>query len=177
MPQRIARQPRDIADCVNAYLQEGDLDGITSMFHPDCQIFFPPDQPAHRGIGGARKVFEEFIALKPRIESNVFSEVVNGDIALLQANWRVIAPDGTVMAEGQSTEVARRLENGGWGYLIDCPNGPPLHDADEVKSNGLWCISPGTVRGQKDQGQGDVSHRVGLCCPCPGMHRVMASVG
>ena len=63
--------------------------------------------------------------IRPQVKSEVFSEVINGDIALLRANWSVIAPDGTVMAEGQSTEVAKKLANGGWGYLIDCPNGPP----------------------------------------------------
>lgn len=125
MATHIAKYPRDIADCVNAYLQDGDLDGITTMFHPDCQVFFPPDQPPLMGLEGARKAFEGFMELKPSIKSDVFCEVLNGDVALLRANWSVIAPDGTVMAEGQSTEVAKKLENGGWGYLIDCPNGPP----------------------------------------------------
>lgn len=125
MTRRIAHQPRQIADCVSAYLQEGDLDGITSMFHPDCQMFFPPDQPPFIGTAGARAAFEGFMDLRPEIKSDVFSEVIIGDIALLRANWSVVAPDGTVMAEGQSTEVAKKLENGGWGYLIDCPNGPP----------------------------------------------------
>ncbi|WP_415400891.1 YybH family protein [Tateyamaria sp. SN3-11] len=125
MTQRIAHQPREIANCVSAYLQEGDLDGIASMFHPDCQVFFPPDQPPAAGIAGARAAFDEFIDLRPEIKSDVFSEVINGDVALLRANWSVVAPDGTVMAEGQSTEVAKKLENGGWGYLIDCPYGPP----------------------------------------------------
>lgn len=125
MTKRIAHQPREIANCVSAYLQEGDLDGITSMFHPDCQIFFPPDQPPSVGIAGARAAFEGFLDLRPEIRSDVFSEVIVGDIALVRANWSVVTPDGTVMAEGQSTEVAKKLENGGWGYLIDCPNGPP----------------------------------------------------
>ncbi len=125
MTQYIARQPREIADCVNAYLQEGDLEGITSLFHPDCKIFFPPDQPPNVGIEGARAAFAGFIDIKPVIKSEVFSEVIIGDIALLKANWQVVTPDGNIMAEGQSTEVAKRLDNGGWGYLIDCPNGPP----------------------------------------------------
>lgn len=125
MTKRIAQQPREIADCVSAYLQEGDLDGVTSMFHPDAKIFFPPDQPPSIGIAGARAAFTDFLEIRPQIKSDVFSEVIVGDIALLRANWSVVAPDGTVMAEGQSTEVAKRLDNGGWGYLIDCPNGPP----------------------------------------------------
>ncbi len=125
MTTHIARQPRDIAHCVSAYLQAGDLDGITTLFHPDCQIFFPPDQPPHVGITGARSAFEGFMALRPEIQSEVFSEVIIGDIALLRANWRAVARDGSILAEGQSTEVAKRLDNGGWGYLIDCPYGPP----------------------------------------------------
>ncbi|WP_299669426.1 hypothetical protein [uncultured Ruegeria sp.] len=63
--------------------------------------------------------------IRPQIKSEVFSEVINGDVAMLRANWSVVAPGGTVMAEGQSTEFAKKLENGGWVYLIDCPSGPP----------------------------------------------------
>ena len=125
MTKHIAHQPREIADCVSAYLQEGDLEGIASMFHPDCQIFFPPNQPPQLGIAGARAAFEAFLDLRPEIKSDVFCEIVAGDTAMLRANWSVVASDGTVIAEGQSTEVAKKLENGGWGYLIDCPNGPP----------------------------------------------------
>ncbi|MEP2987874.1 MAG: nuclear transport factor 2 family protein [Parasphingorhabdus sp.] len=125
MTKHIAYRPRDIADCVSTYLQDGDLDGIVSLFHPDCLVFFPSDTPPGRGVDGARKAFEAFMDVRPKIESNVFSEIITGDTAMLRANWRVIAPDGSVMAEGQSTEVAKKLDNGGWGYLIDCPNGPP----------------------------------------------------
>mgnify|MGYP001791368623 FL=1 len=128
MKQHIANRPRDIADCVSAYLQAGDFAGITTLFHPDCQIFFPPDQPPSVGIAGARAAFESFLDIRPSIESEVFSEVINGDIALLRANWRVVTPYGALISEGQSTGVAKKLPNGGWGYLIDCPNGPPeLH--------------------------------------------------
>lgn len=125
MTTRIAHQPREIAHCVSAYLQEGDLEGIASLFHPDCKIFFPPDQPPSVGIEGAKAAFAAFLDIRPQIKSEVFSEVIIGDIALLRANWSVVTPDGAVMAEGQSTEVAKKLDNGGWGYLIDCPYGPP----------------------------------------------------
>lgn len=121
----IAKRPRDIADCVAGFLQAGDLDGVTSMFHPDCQIFFPADQPPKQGLIGVREVFKDFITLKPTLISMVTSEVINGDTALLQANWKFIAEDGNLIAEGSSTEVAKKLENGGWGYFIDCPSGLP----------------------------------------------------
>jgi len=124
MSKYIAKRPREIADCVSAYLQEGDLDGIASMFHPDCKVFFPPDQPPQIGIAGARIAFDAFIDMKPEIKSRFITEVIAGDTALLEAEWQVVAPDGSVVAEGRSTEVAKKLDNGGWGYLIDCPNGP-----------------------------------------------------
>ncbi len=124
-PKNIARRPRDIAACVSAYLRDGDMDGIASLFHPDCRVFFPPDQPPREGIAGARAAFAAFLDIRPEIRSNVISEVIVGDVALLRAIWCVVGPDGSILAEGQSTEVAKRLENGGWGYLIDCPYGPP----------------------------------------------------
>lgn len=95
------------------------------MFHPDCKIFFPSGQTASKGLDGARRVFAGFVEMRPRIDSRVVSEEIVGNTALLRAHWRVVAPDGSVIAEGQSTEVATKLDNGGWGYLIDCPHGPP----------------------------------------------------
>ncbi len=124
--KRIAKQPREIADCVSAYLLDGDIEGITSMFHPDCLIFFPPDQPPKAGLAGARSAFKSYIDARPEIRSEIISEVIVGEIALLCANWSIVDNDGAIIAKGQSTEVAKRLENGGWGYLIDCPLGPPL---------------------------------------------------
>ncbi len=93
--------------------------------HANCQIYFPPDQPPHTGIDGAKAAFADLIQIRPKIKSEIISEVIVGDIALLRARWSAVAPDGTVIGEGESTEVARKLENGGWGYLIDCPLGPP----------------------------------------------------
>lgn len=120
--------PRDIATQVNKFLQAKDLEGIVSLFHPACLVFFPPDAPPKVGAAGVRDAFAAFMDDPPAIESEILSEVIVGDIALLRARWRLVAPDGTVLASGESTEVATKLENGGWGYLIDCPYGPPLTD-------------------------------------------------
>ncbi len=122
----IANKPREIAECVAIFLKNGDLEGVVSMFHPDCQIFFPIDAPPKQGLEGAREAFKDFIAMKPILTSTVNTEIINGDTALLQADWKLLTEDGQLIADGSSTEVAKKLENGGWGYFIDCPNGPPL---------------------------------------------------
>jgi ketosteroid isomerase-like protein len=123
---KIAVKPSDIAACVAEYLQAGDLEGVVSMFHPDCQIYFPPGEAPSVGLDGARAVFKDFVPMRPVLKSTVTNEVINGDTALLKADWSFEDADGNVIAQGQSTEVAKKLANGGWGYLIDCPNGPPV---------------------------------------------------
>lgn len=125
MTMMIAKTPSDIATCVAHYLKTGNLEGIISMFHPECQIFFPSTEPPKVGIDGARSIFTEFAQLKPTLISTITNEVINGDTALLQATWKFLDQEGNLLAEGSSTEVAKKLENGGWGYFIDCPCGIP----------------------------------------------------
>lgn len=125
MTIKIAKRPRDIATSVASCLKEGNLEGVVTFFHPECQIFFPPDDEPKRGQAGAREVFAEFVSLRPTLISKVTGEVINGDTALLQAEWQFLDSQGGMLAEGSSTEVAKKLENGGWGYFIDCPIGLP----------------------------------------------------
>ncbi len=125
MTRPIANHPHEIAETIAIFLKEGDLEGIISMFHPECKIYFPPGEAPKVGHSGAHEVFKDFAVMKPILISTVTGEAVNGDTGLLQAEWRFEAADGTLIAEGSSTEVVKRLENGGWGYFIDCPMGPP----------------------------------------------------
>lgn len=125
MTYRKADSPREVSERVSEYLKEGNLDAIITMFHPDCKIYFPPDEPLHEGHAGVRDVFTPFLEIRPTLISQITGEVVIGDIALLQAEWRIEDNDGNVLGAGNSTEVVKRLENGGWGYFIDCPLGPP----------------------------------------------------
>ncbi|MAI61063.1 MAG: hypothetical protein CBB87_01075 [Micavibrio sp. TMED27] len=124
-PYKKAERPRDIANTIGHYLKEGNLDAIVTFFHPDCVICFPPDQPPARGLEGARKAFEPFMESKPNLISTVTHEMIVGDTGVLQADWRIEDDEGNVVAQGNSTEVVKKLDNGGWGYFIDCPLGLP----------------------------------------------------
>ena len=124
-PNRKAEYPRQIADCVAGFLKDGDLEGVVSMFHPECRIFFPPNEPPKIGKEGAREIFAEFIEMRPTLISTITSEVIVGDTALLHAVWRFEDANGTIIAEGNSTEVAKMQPDGGWRYYIDCPLGAP----------------------------------------------------
>ena len=120
-----AMQPREIADCVSHYLKAGDLEGILSMFHPDCTLVFPRGAAPRTGLDAVRESFAMFVPMKPNIVSDVKGELINGDTALLTADWRIEDDAGNVLDSGTSMEVAKQKEDGSWVYFLDCPFGPP----------------------------------------------------
>jgi len=121
----IAEKPSQIADIVWMHLKNGDMWWVVSMFHPDCQIFFPPTEPALLGHDGVKKAFADMIVIKPILESTITSEVIIADTALLHADWLIKNDNGEVIWQWSSTEVARKWEHGWWLYYIDCPMWAP----------------------------------------------------
>ena len=120
-----AMRPSEIAERVGEYLKQGDLEAIVSFFHPECTLCFPATEPPKKGLDAVRASFAPLLKSRPNLISQVTGELVNGDTALLQAEWRLEAPDGSLIDGGNSTEVAKQLADGSWVYYIDCPNGPP----------------------------------------------------
>lgn len=120
-----AMQPRAIADCVSHYLKLGDIEGILSMFHPDCCLVFPRGAAPRTGLVAVRESFEMFVDQRPTIVSDVKGELINGDTALLTADWRIEDDQGNVLDSGTSMEVAKQKPDGSWVYFLDCPFGPP----------------------------------------------------
>ncbi len=122
-----AFSPKEVAEVVSKYLKEGNLAGVLSMFHESCVICFPPEEPSKDGITGALSVFDDFILQKPLLKSTLTGQKINGDIALIQAEWTFEDQDGSIIAQGNSTEVVKQNSDGSWVYYIDCPLGlPPI---------------------------------------------------
>jgi len=120
-----AENPHEVGLVVGEFMENGDLEGIVSMFHPDCVICYPKDAAPQYGHDAVREVFSGLLSLKAKTHNTVLGVQQRGDIALLHQDWSFEDGDGNLLAEGKSMEVVHRLENGGWGYLIDCPEGPP----------------------------------------------------
>lgn len=45
--------------------------------------------------------------------------IENDGIALLRADWKLVGPDGAVVASGSTAEIVRRQPDGSWLYIID----------------------------------------------------------
>lgn len=123
--RKIAEQPRQIIECVAEFIKNGDLEGVVSMFHPDCRVVMNPNAEPMQGHDGVRAIFADFVENRVSLRGIVSGEMINGDTAIMQGSWNVAAPDGTILGGGVSTEVAKRLDHGGWVYFIDCPISVP----------------------------------------------------
>lgn len=119
--RRIAERPHQIVECVAEFIKDGDLNGIITMFHPDCKIAMDPTQKPLEGHDAVKAIFADLVEKRANLIGEVTGELINGDTAILQGNWSLEDGDVTVIGGGASTEVAKKLSNGGWVYFIDCP--------------------------------------------------------
>ncbi|HAS41740.1 MAG TPA: hypothetical protein DCS93_14775 [Microscillaceae bacterium] len=126
MTMRKAMRPRDVANGISACIEEGNIDNVLDFFHPDYTMLFPPTESPKSGLETIREVFSDLIDAKHSLVSKVTGEVINGETALLQANWIIKDSTGAVVSGGSSTEVLKQREDGSWVYYIDCPMGLPL---------------------------------------------------
>ncbi len=123
--RKIAERPHQIVERVVEFIKQGDLDGVVSMFHPDCKIAMDPTGAPMEGHDAVRAIFKDFVENRVNLKASVSGEMINGDIAILQGEWTVEDQDGNTLGGGASTEVVKQLEHGGWSYFIDCPISMP----------------------------------------------------
>ena len=108
----------------------GDMNGVMESYETGGAVVFQPGQPAANEPEQVREGFGQFFALSPEFTyTNGEDTIVNGDIALHIAPWRMVGqtPDGQeIVQEGLSVAVLRRQPNGDWLMVIDNPFGGRL---------------------------------------------------
>jgi ketosteroid isomerase-like protein len=119
--RKIAERPHQIIDRVAEFIKIGDLEGVVSMFHPDCKIVMDPNGKPMEGHDGVRIVFMDLVTKCANLKGTVSGEMINNDTAILQGEWVIEDDEGEKLGGGVSTEVVKRLDHGGWVYYIDCP--------------------------------------------------------
>lgn len=119
--RKIAERPHQIVERVAEFMKAGDLEGVVSMFHPDCRIAMDPEGEPMEGHAAVREIFKESVANRVNLKGTVSGEMINGDTAILQGEWTMEDDNGNKLGGGVSTEVVKQLEHGGWAYFIDCP--------------------------------------------------------
>lgn len=110
--------------------EAGDIDAVMQTYEANQSIAFEPGQPVSDGAI-AHQIFTQFNAMSPTFSYAGHEVIVEGDIAVHIAPWKMKAkdPEGNpVDGEGLSVAVLRRQADGTWKMVIDNPHGSRLLD-------------------------------------------------
>lgn len=110
-----AVRPEDLSRLVVERLNEGDVDGLVSLYEPGA-VMALPDGGQAEGSEEIRRAYERILSGRPCFEPGEQQPALrSGDLALTA----VVLPDG-----GATVEVARRQPDGTWLWVIDQPSFP-----------------------------------------------------
>jgi uncharacterized protein (TIGR02246 family) len=113
-------RPEDLHRQVQDAFNAGDADALVALYDDDA-VMATPDGTFVTGREAIREQWAGFIALGGRITMVTRHAVEMDDIALLRNDWLFVG-EGMEFSS-RTSEVARRLPDGTWRYIIDHPYG------------------------------------------------------
>lgn len=99
----------------------GNLEDLVALYEPDAVLIPQPGQRV-AGSSAIREALMGFLNLKGSMEIDTLSCIRSGDLALLQAKWRLsaIGPEGKPLElSSRTAEVVRQQPDGSWLFVID----------------------------------------------------------
>lgn len=102
------------------------ISNLIALYEPGAMLRI---DASDRTLTGRDQIATELSALLQvtgtMISNNNFC-IEQGGLALLRADWRLVADDGSVVVSGNSAEIVRRQPDGSWLYVIDHAMGASL---------------------------------------------------
>lgn len=99
----------------------GKIEDLIALYEPDALLVPQPGQQV-TGLSAIREALVVFLDLKGRMQIETLSCFQTGDLALLQASWRLVAtgPDNQpIEFFSHTAEVVRKQTDGSWLYVLD----------------------------------------------------------
>jgi uncharacterized protein (TIGR02246 family) len=118
-------KPEDIHPMFAEAFNAGDLERLLAFYEPEARLL-PGRGPLRSGTLEIRAALEVFLAGRGQMTIETAYCIRMGDIALLQAKWRIRTKQAggeDRVVESSSAEVVRRQPDGRWLYIIDYPFG------------------------------------------------------
>lgn len=118
-------KPEEMSRAFAAAFEARDIERLMALYELGVKYVLRSGQVVE-GVAAVREVFQQAFALKANFEIENRYCVVNGDIALVRAEWRLHGTNAAgepLDAKGRSAEVLRRQADGTWRYAIDNPHG------------------------------------------------------
>ena len=123
-PTDSVRAPENWPHAFTAYLEDGDVDGILSLYEPEARMLSPPRGELVEGHANIRQVVAGLIRSRAQLRCHVVKCVTTGDLAVLYTDF-----DGSLTdASGKlrevhqhAIEVLRRQPDGTWKLVFGDP--------------------------------------------------------
>ena len=99
----------------------GDIESLMALYEPNAVLAPQPGQRAI-GLSAIREALLGFLSLNGEMQSENLYCIRTGDIALLQASWKLSATgaDGRPFEMSSRTaEIVRQQPDGSWLYVVD----------------------------------------------------------
>ncbi|USD42679.1 nuclear transport factor 2 family protein [Vibrio sp. SCSIO 43135] len=109
--------PSELHELFGYYFAKKDMEGLASLFHPSAVLITDESGSQAEGREAIISQLETYMEGESSMTTHSVSIHVNGDTALVRSDWEI-----TGGQKGMALEVMT-YENGGWGYVIDNPNG------------------------------------------------------
>lgn len=102
------------------------LDGLLALYEPGAVLRVDGSDRDLAGRDEIADALRTLLQAPGRMTSTNSFCIVQGDLALLRADWEIAEDGGRVVASGSSAELVRRQPDGAWLYVIDHALGASL---------------------------------------------------
>lgn len=99
---------------------------LLQLYEPDAVLRTDGEGVDLTGLRTIENALGQLLQVPGRMTSRNHFCIVHSDLALLRADWELVADDGAIVASGSSTELVRRQADGRWLYVIDHAVGASL---------------------------------------------------
>lgn len=112
------QSPSELHGLFAQYFKHKDLQGLSTLFAADAKFILDDKGRAAIGRKAIVSELEKYLGVKGEMQTLSKSVHINGDIALVRSQWKILGTD----LKGTALEVMQ-YQNYGWVYVIDNPNG------------------------------------------------------
>ena len=103
-----------------------EIDNLLGLYEPDAVLRTDGSGNDLKGLAAISQALAQLLQAPGTMASRNHFCIVHGDLALLRADWELVADDGTRVVAGSSAELIRRQVDGRWLYVIDHAMGASL---------------------------------------------------
>ena len=102
------------------------IENLLALYEPDAVLRVGDSERSITGLTAIAGELQHLFQAPGVMTSHNNFCIIHGDLALLRADWDLVADDGSVVASGSSAEIVRRQTDGTWRYVIDHAAGAGL---------------------------------------------------